>query len=127
LLLSDIDAIKVIGNGSGGTIQLVKHKWTGQFFALKVIQMKIEEKERKQIARELKINQSFQCPYAVVCYQIFYDNGVISIVMEYMDGGSLADRKSTRLNSSHLGISYAVFCLKKKKKKVIIMRVGKNQ
>src|SRR5436853_6726639 len=27
------------------------------------------------------------------------------------------DRKSTRLNSSHLGISYAVFCLKKKKKK----------
>src|SRR5574338_1172744 len=28
-----------------------------------------------------------------------------------------ADRKSTRLNSSHHGISYAVFCLKKKKKK----------
>src|SRR5205814_9735181 len=28
----------------------------------------------------------------------------------------LSDRKSTRLNSSHLGISYAVFCLKKKKK-----------
>src|SRR5262245_64952097 len=27
----------------------------------------------------------------------------------------LEDRKSTRLNSSHLGISYAVFCLKKKK------------
>src|SRR5258705_1262229 len=26
------------------------------------------------------------------------------------------DRKSTRLNSSHLGISYAVFCLKKKKR-----------
>src|ERR1035441_10775505 len=28
----------------------------------------------------------------------------------------VTDRKSTRLNSSHLGISYAVFCLKKKKK-----------
>src|SRR5205814_9217907 len=28
---------------------------------------------------------------------------------------AMADRKSTRLNSSHLGISYAVFCLKKKK------------
>src|SRR5947199_6662512 len=28
---------------------------------------------------------------------------------------SMTDRKSTRLNSSHLGISYAVFCLKKKK------------
>src|SRR2546426_3505590 len=30
---------------------------------------------------------------------------------------SSVDRKSTRLNSSHLVISYAVFCLKKKKKK----------
>src|SRR5688572_31698592 len=29
------------------------------------------------------------------------------------------DRKSTRLNSSHSQISYAVFCLKKKKKKII--------
>src|SRR5690349_22880162 len=31
----------------------------------------------------------------------------------------LLDRKSTRLNSSHVEISYAVFCLKKKKKKSI--------
>src|SRR3712207_8127013 len=30
--------------------------------------------------------------------------------------GMLEDRKSTRLNSSHANISYAVFCLKKKKK-----------
>src|SRR5690625_7848819 len=30
---------------------------------------------------------------------------------------SLLDRKSTRLNSSHVAISYAVFCLKKKTKK----------
>src|SRR2546430_12565272 len=29
------------------------------------------------------------------------------------------DRKSTRLNSSHSQISYAVFCLKKKKKKIV--------
>src|SRR2546430_6675137 len=32
------------------------------------------------------------------------------------DIDALADRKSTRLNSSHSQISYAVFCLKKKKK-----------
>src|SRR5258707_1449409 len=31
------------------------------------------------------------------------------------DRGNLRDRKSTRLNSSHANISYAVFCLKKKK------------
>src|SRR5262245_64998084 len=33
-------------------------------------------------------------------------------------GSISGDRKSTRLNSSHLGISYAVFCLKKKKKEL---------
>src|SRR5437763_2874602 len=34
-----------------------------------------------------------------------------------------ADRKSTRLNSSHRCISYAVFCLKKKKKKVTLIAI----
>src|SRR5262245_62447869 len=37
---------------------------------------------------------------------------------EHDRGSALQDRKSTRLNSSHLGISYAVFCLKKKKNKI---------
>src|SRR3989454_12855646 len=36
-------------------------------------------------------------------------------------GGARRDRKSTRLNSSHLVISYAVFCLKKKNNDKIIM------
>src|SRR5437899_5354801 len=36
-------------------------------------------------------------------------------VLLYDTHDNLVDRKSTRLNSSHLGISYAVFCLKKKK------------
>src|SRR5690625_6673864 len=34
------------------------------------------------------------------------------------DINSLEDRKSTRLNSSHVAISYAVFCLKKKKNRI---------
>src|SRR2546427_2299804 len=36
----------------------------------------------------------------------------------YWTGQGFLDRKSTRLNSSHSQISYAVFCLKKKKKKI---------
>src|SRR3712207_7468356 len=38
--------------------------------------------------------------------------------------GRGADRKSTRLNSSHANISYAVFCLKKKKKHVHEVSMG---
>src|SRR5690348_15822911 len=39
-----------------------------------------------------------------------------AVAMLLANGGDPLDRKSTRLNSSHPSISYAVFCLKKKKK-----------
>src|SRR5262245_64366488 len=44
--------------------------------------------------------------------------GVLDARPQYPQRAELrhGDRKSTRLNSSHLGISYAVFCLKKKTK-----------
>src|SRR6266571_522510 len=38
--------------------------------------------------------------------------------------GGRGDRKSTRLNSSHMSISYAVFCLKKKKRRRLHPRLG---
>src|SRR5215204_7359098 len=41
-------------------------------------------------------------------------------------GAPQGDRKSTRLNSSHTVISYAVFCLKKKKKKYTKKNMNKN-
>src|SRR5699024_12875365 len=41
----------------------------------------------------------------------------IAVPVHHKDlNGEIPDRKSTRLNSSHVSISYAVFCLKKKKK-----------
>src|SRR5437773_11069838 len=47
---------------------------------------------------------------AAVCEEL--DLGVVEPVVQFL----AKDRKSTRLNSSHITISYAVFCLKKKKK-----------
>src|SRR5438034_3446835 len=43
------------------------------------------------------------------------------------DAGEHRDRKSTRLNSSHTVISYAVFCLKKKKTKCEIIERGEER
>src|SRR5437667_8396147 len=42
--------------------------------------------------------------------------GGVYVFLREAYGAPLGDRKSTRLNSSHITISYAVFCLKKKKK-----------
>src|SRR5258705_6477249 len=63
-------------------------------------------------------------PYTTLFRSAGYADGFsrrLSNKAEVLVGGKRCpvigrDRKSTRLNSSHLGISYAVFCLKKKKK-----------
>src|SRR5256885_10932547 len=47
-----------------------------------------------------------------LCKGISYDAGAMTRMLDRLES---KDRKSTRLNSSHLVISYAVFCLKKKK------------
>ncbi|GJM94381.1 hypothetical protein PR202_ga11021 [Eleusine coracana subsp. coracana] len=91
LSMDDLEMIQVIGKGSGGVVQLVRHKWVGTLYALKGIQMNIQEAVRKQIVQELKINQATQSPHIVMCHQSFYHNGVIYLVLEYMDRGSLAD------------------------------------
>src|SRR5947209_10131934 len=45
------------------------------------------------------------------------DAGLLDLLGAHVDVGHVGqDRKSTRLNSSHANISYAVFCLKKKNK-----------
>src|SRR5690625_6757726 len=54
-----------------------------------------------------------------------YGDDPVAVAQEFVDAGAEAihlvdldaalDRKSTRLNSSHVAISYAVFCLKKKR------------
>src|SRR3989454_7465112 len=53
------------------------------------------------------------------------DDNVRLLIDSFDDRRSafVLDRKSTRLNSSHLVISYAVFCLKKKKKSISIIHI----
>src|SRR6266496_5903077 len=53
--------------------------------------------------------------------------GSAEAVAQRAVAGVRRDRKSTRLNSSHVEISYAVFCLKKKKKKNTKIRNKKKK
>src|SRR5690348_17783538 len=47
-------------------------------------------------------------------------------VLAALQPGAALDRKSTRLNSSHPSISYAVFCLKKKRRAFLFVGFGKG-
>src|SRR3712207_9057913 len=71
----------------------------------------ISDAVRAMMAIRLNVLASGLCgvaPDAVACLAGMLNRGVVP-----------QDRKSTRLNSSHANISYAVFCLKKKKKHLI--------
>src|SRR5256886_4871135 len=50
---------------------------------------------------------------------IIYYSFLVFLLVETVRECLIADRKSTRLNSSHSQISYAVFCLKKKKRNTV--------
>src|SRR2546430_5772894 len=62
-----------------------------------------------RILREARAAARLNHPNIAAVYDVIQQDDQSFIVME--------DRKSTRLNSSHSQISYAVFCLKKKKNK----------
>src|SRR5258708_27793613 len=52
---------------------------------------------------------------------------LLALAPTRLGGGDAKDRKSTRLNSSHQIISYAVFCLKKKKTKTTTHIISRTQ
>src|SRR2546427_1667751 len=62
-------------------------------------------------------NDALPICFAAVEKQLYMGPKSIAFLMEEIPwfNAGVADRKSTRLNSSHSQISYAVFCLKKKK------------
>src|SRR5258707_10938485 len=75
---------------------------------------------------------TFVAAVALIAIYVIYlkNNGYLELTNEehlHDLGKFMLDRKSTRLNSSHANISYAVFCLKKKKKKATESRAIKKQ
>src|SRR3712207_8911078 len=67
---------------------------------------------RQYLSKKDREEQDQKSPSAKICLIFFF---LFPFLREHTKRLYL-DRKSTRLNSSHANISYAVFCLKKKKK-----------
>jgi serine/threonine protein kinase len=87
----DLDRKTLLGAGSGGKVYRVAHRQTGRIYALKVIQEKHELAVRNQIVREMEILLRAKSPHLVECYGVFDRGGEVSFVLEFMDGGTLAD------------------------------------
>src|SRR5690242_21323425 len=72
------------------------------------------EADRETGDHDAKAERAFR--HRRVCHDQRSVVGVEDALAEAGQNACGEDRKSTRLNSSHMSISYAVFCLKKKKK-----------
>ncbi|KAK2755260.1 protein kinase byr1 [Colletotrichum kahawae] len=90
----DLEILKELGSGNGGTVSKVKHVLTGTVMARKVIHVEAKKEMRKRIVRELQIMHGCSSEYIVNFYGAFLNphNDVI-MCMEYMDVGAL-DRVS---------------------------------
>src|SRR5262245_63595484 len=75
------------------------------------IDVRSEDTDR---ASDLSMGAEEEVDSSALCPMDPGDRDFIAVLVEPCTRFRMVDRKSTRLNSSHLGISYAVFCLKKK-------------
>src|SRR2546426_11755123 len=82
-----------------------------QLFAAVLMVMALYEEEKRRVERNMLALSNLN-----LATSSFVGGEIQRMLTQTLDR-VLRDRKSTRLNSSHLVISYAVFCLKKKKKK----------
>src|SRR3712207_6902742 len=79
--------------------------YTTLFRSVRVVRRRTVERDLELAGQILEIGVAQEVPHERVDRRTRVDHL-----------GGVEDRKSTRLNSSHANISYAVFCLKKKKK-----------
>src|SRR5688572_3801487 len=110
--IGDYDVQAVLGRGGIGVVYRGTDRVLGRDVAIKVLRSDLADHEsmRERFLREARSAASLRHDHVVAIYGVGDQAKQPYLVMEYVPGGSLADRdrKSTRLNSSHSQISYAV-------------------
>jgi len=86
---AELERVRCVGSGAGGTVWMVRHRGTGQLYALKVLKGNHNYDVRRQIAREIAILRTADHPAVVRCHGMYEHGGELQILLEYMDGGSL--------------------------------------
>ena len=86
----DLEIGETIGRGCSSVVLHGVHAPTGTELALKVINM-FDKNKRDQLIREITSLYDAQCNSLITFYGSFYRDSSITIALEYMDGGSLAN------------------------------------
>ena len=90
LVYEELEMGDMIGRGSSSVVLHGVHGPTGTVLALKIINL-FDRSRREQLMREIRALYDAQCPNLITFYGAFYREGSITIALEYMDGGSLAN------------------------------------
>lgn len=90
LKYEDMRVGEMIGRGCSSVVLRGVHAPTGTPLALKIINL-FDRSKREQMIREIVTLYDAQCPNLITFYGAFYREGAITIALEYMDGGSLAN------------------------------------
>lgn len=90
LAYDELELGEIIGRGSSSVVIYGIHAPTGTPLALKIINL-FDRGKREQLIREIATLYDAQCPNLITFYGAFYREGTITIALEYMDGGSLAN------------------------------------
>ncbi|KAG5470420.1 hypothetical protein LSCM1_01664 [Leishmania martiniquensis] len=107
--------VKVLGKGSFGSAILIKRKTDGLLFVVKEVAMtRMSKKEREEARHECTVLQQLQHPNIVRYVEQFENNNNLYIVMEYCDGGDLAEKvKQSRgpMKESSMLYYFSQICL----------------
>ncbi|KAL9645747.1 hypothetical protein ABK040_003479 [Willaertia magna] len=87
----DLEEICKLGRGASATVSKVMHKKTKQIYAMKRINVELEDQKPKLIVAEFKALYNSDCPYIINLYDAYYRQGCILMILEFMDCGSLED------------------------------------
>eukprot|EP00960_Hanusia_phi_P057782 763662-Hanusia_phi.AAC.2 len=87
---NDFELMEIIGKGSCGYVKKARHKRTNELMALKVINV-FEEEKRKQMMQEVIMMCDAHHDCLIQFHGAFYNEGTISVALEYMTAGSVAD------------------------------------
>ncbi len=91
LRLKNLIKVREVGRGSSGVVYRVQDRQSSRVWALKEVLLQADEEKRRMTIDELRTAYGINHAHIVSCHEVFYSRGVFSLVMDYMDGGSLLD------------------------------------